>query len=61
MSGAWHPAIITAWRRTHGDHVWVCRARWGIEPEQRGWLRCPDGTLKAAQPPTEPPYEVVDQ
>lgn len=61
MAGEWHPAIVTAWRRTTADHTWVCRARWGLSPEQRGWLRCPEGTLVAAEPPTGAPFEQAAQ
>lgn len=57
MAGTWHAAIDTATRRTYADRAWVCRARWGLEPEQRGWLRCPPGTLLVATPPTEAPFE----
>lgn len=57
MAGTWHAAVVTAWRRTRDDREWVCRARWGLEPEQRGWLRCPEGTLVPAQPPTTAPFE----
>jgi hypothetical protein len=61
MAGHWHPAIVTAWRRTRGDHVWVCRARWGLQPEQRGWLTCPPGTVLPAEPPPTAPFEQADQ
>jgi hypothetical protein len=47
----WHPAIITAWRRTI-DGGWAAHTAWGLGENDYGWIRHSDRTMRPAEPPS---------